>query len=474
MDSGSFGAVCQLKNLQELEVSGCYNISQRGLALGLRCCKSLEIFRCDSAIIEEGEAFPLLFHSLMSNNKRLSELSLSNCAVYDIHFYHVYPKSITCGVDKLVWEDFNYLLEDQTKLINNPEPNTIAETNASVEGFLRSQDSYELKRNDTVHMIPSVSTRKNPLLTNTFTVQNLTALDISYCKNLSNNGIKCLVALCPNVKKLCMRCLDQQEVNDEAILAISNGLKQLEVLDIGGCLNLTNAAFEYLGKNCVNSLLELRVFGINNKNIDFGKLCKLKKLKKLDAGNTSIVMDNLYELLRNCAFISEINISYCRCINEVLVKQIRGELERRRRRVIIIQNVTHYRKLPKKLSKSEAHSRIKDLYLKCKDMNPKKKKSSKSGSKKKGSKKKKKEEKMRFIKGGDKVCLYFRGGTCVSCAFFFSKKKKKRLKGFKRYISHFSLFQKSTGNHFFQVLSKPALYTAFSVFPTTTFITCFS
>ena len=82
--------------------------------------------------------------------------------------------------------------------------------------------------------------------------------------------------MCPNVVKLCMRCLDQQEINDEAILAISNGMKQLEVLDIGGCLNLTSAAFEYLGKNCADSLLELRVFGINNKNIDFGKLCKLK------------------------------------------------------------------------------------------------------------------------------------------------------------------------------------------------------
>ena len=118
LDSGSFGAVCQLKNLQELEVSGCYNISQRGLALGLRCCKNLEIFRCDSAIIEEGKAVPLLLHFLMSNNKMLSELSLSNYAVHDIHFYHAYPKSITYGVDKLVWEDFNYLLEDQTKLIN--------------------------------------------------------------------------------------------------------------------------------------------------------------------------------------------------------------------------------------------------------------------------------------------------------------------------------------------------------------------
>ena len=88
-------------------------------------------------------------------------------------------------------------------------------------------------------------------------------------------------------------------------------MKQLEVLDIGGCLNLTSAAFEYLGKNCADSLLELRVFGINNKNIDFGKLCKLKKLNKIDAGNTSIVMANLYDLLQNCTFISEINISYC-------------------------------------------------------------------------------------------------------------------------------------------------------------------
>ena len=208
----------------------------------MRCCKNLEIFRCDSAIIEEGEAFRYC-STLLSNNKQLSELSLSNCAVYDIHFYHVYPKSITCGVDKLVWEDFNYYLKTKqnSSII---QPNTIAETNASADGFLRSQDSYELKRNDTVHMIPSVSTRKSPLLTNTFTVQNLTALDISYCKNLSNNGIKCLVALCPNVKAL-YAFSRPAEVNDEAILAISNGFKQLEVLDIGGCLNLTNAAFEY-------------------------------------------------------------------------------------------------------------------------------------------------------------------------------------------------------------------------------------
>ena len=115
-----------------------------------------------------------------------------------------------------------------------------------------------------------------------------------------------------NVVKLCMRCLDQQEINDEAILAISNGMKQLEVLDIGGCLNLTSAAFEYLGKNWWLVARASRVW-YKNKNIDFGKLCKLKKLKKIDAGNTSIIW-LIYMITSECTFISEINISYCRCI----------------------------------------------------------------------------------------------------------------------------------------------------------------
>ena len=41
-------------------------------------------------------------------------------------------------------QDFNYLLEDQTKLTTT-EPNAIAEANASAEGFLRSHDDLDLK-----------------------------------------------------------------------------------------------------------------------------------------------------------------------------------------------------------------------------------------------------------------------------------------------------------------------------------------
>ena len=81
------------------------------------------------------------------------------------------------------------------------------------------------------------------------------------------------------MKKFYLRCLDQKSITDESIHAISLGMRQIKVLDIGGCTGFTNAAILHLIDNSYKSLEELVANGMN-KNVNFMDIRKMEKLRK--------------------------------------------------------------------------------------------------------------------------------------------------------------------------------------------------
>ena len=58
--------------------------------------------------MDEGLSYPFLLHTLITNNRNLNELHLSNCSIYDEHFLHIYPR--IPNLDQFIWEDFDYYL----------------------------------------------------------------------------------------------------------------------------------------------------------------------------------------------------------------------------------------------------------------------------------------------------------------------------------------------------------------------------
>ena len=370
--------------------------------------------------MDEGLSYPFLLHTLIANNRNLNELHLSNCSIYDEHFLHIYPR--IPNLDQFIWEDFDYYLfqhvhekndnpdgtifgdmmeENVMHSINSYTSTTATTTTTAIRrknddvntiSNAKMESSNDDKMENKVHMIPNVSTRKNPLLSLLFTLNNLKICDISYCKTLTDNGIKCISALCPHMKNFYLRCLDQKSITDESIHAISLGMRQIKVLDIGGCTGFTNAAILHLIDNSYKSLEELVANGMN-KNVNFMDIRKMEKLRKINMANSFVKRDTIDDILQYCKFIAEINVSYCKFIKDKYVLSIQSELARRRRHVNIIHFKSKKKIVEKKESKAVLQARIKELYLRNKEIDPtKKKKKKKKGGKKKGGGKKKKKK----------------------------------------------------------------------------------
>ena len=105
---------------------------------------------------------------------------------------------------------------------------------------------------------------------------------------------------------------------------------------------------------------------------------KMGKLRKINMANSFVKRDTIDDILQYCKFIAEINVSYCKFIKDKYVLSIQSELARRRRHVNIIHFKSKKKIVEKKESKAVLQARIKELYLRNKEIDPTKKKKKKN------------------------------------------------------------------------------------------------
>ena len=82
-------------------------------------------------------------------------------------------------------------------------------------------------------------------------------------------------------------------------------MRQIKVLDIGGCTGFTNAAILHLIDNSYKSLEELVANGMN-KNVNFMDIRKMEKLRKI-IWQTHLLNDT-DDIFQYCKFIAEITL----------------------------------------------------------------------------------------------------------------------------------------------------------------------
>lgn len=125
-------------------------------------------------------------------------------------------------------------------------------------------------------------------------------LDINKCSNIGNIGIFNVSRVCSATLKT-LKMLDCYRIGDESISNLAKYCKNLETLIIGGCRDISDESMILLANACNNSLRRLRMdwcLNISDASLD-NILLQCRKLEVLDIGCCEEVTDAAFQQLGN-------------------------------------------------------------------------------------------------------------------------------------------------------------------------------
>lgn len=128
--------------------------------------------------------------------------------------------------------------------------------------------------------------------------KKLKYLDINKCSNIGDEGISSVSKVCSSSLKT-LKLLDCYKVGDESIMSLAEFCNCLETLIIGGCRDVSDKSIMPLAEACGNTLRNLRMDWCLNVS-DSSLMCilqKCKKLEVLDIGCCEEVTDAAFQCL---------------------------------------------------------------------------------------------------------------------------------------------------------------------------------
>ncbi|PIN13979.1 Leucine rich repeat protein [Handroanthus impetiginosus] len=130
--------------------------------------------------------------------------------------------------------------------------------------------------------------------------KKLKYLDLNKCSNIGDIGISSISTACSSLL-LTLKLLDCYKIGDESILSLAKYCKNLETLIIGGCRLLSDVSIMSLASACCSSLKNLRMdwcLNVSDTSVDcIFSLCR--KLEVLDIGCCEEVTDAAFDGLGN-------------------------------------------------------------------------------------------------------------------------------------------------------------------------------
>lgn len=130
--------------------------------------------------------------------------------------------------------------------------------------------------------------------------KRLKQLDLNKCSNIGDIGISCISKACSS-SLLTLKLLDCCKIGDGSILSLAEHCKNLETLIIGGCRELSDESIKQFASACYGSLKNLRMdwcLNVSDASLDcIFSLCK--KLEVLDVGCCEEVTDAAFQRLGN-------------------------------------------------------------------------------------------------------------------------------------------------------------------------------
>lgn len=266
-DKGLASVASGIPSLQFLDVSYCRKLTDKGLSSIAKGCSDLR------ALYVVGCRFvtDALLRSLSMNCCNLEELGLQGCS-------NITDSGLTVlveGCKRLKQIDLN-----KCSNIGDIGISSISKACSSSLLTLKLLDCYKIGDESIISLAKHC--------------KNLETLIIGGCRELSDESIKQFASAChDSLKNLRMDwCLN---VSDASLDCIFSVCRKLEVLDVGCCEEVTDAAFQGLGN-------------------DFSKL----SLKILRVSNChKITVDGIRKLLNSCEALEYIDVRSCPHVTEV-------------------------------------------------------------------------------------------------------------------------------------------------------------
>ncbi|GFQ02210.1 F-box/LRR-repeat protein 4 [Phtheirospermum japonicum] len=137
-------------------------------------------------------------------------------------------------------------------------------------------------------------------------------LDLNKCSNIGDIGVSNVSTACSS-SLVTLKLLDCYKIGDVAILSLAQHCKNLEMLVIGGCRDVTDESIRTLASACCRGLKNLRMdwcLNVSDNSLEcvFG-LCE--KLEVVDVGCCEEVTDGAFRGLGNESSLKVLRVSNC-------------------------------------------------------------------------------------------------------------------------------------------------------------------
>ncbi|TQD99840.1 hypothetical protein C1H46_014578 [Malus baccata] len=113
--------------------------------------------------------------------------------------------------------------------------------------------------------------------------QQIKVLDINKCSNIGDSGVSSVSMACSSSLKT-LKLLDCYKISDESVLSLARFCKNLETLVIGGCRDISDASIKLLAVSCKSNLKNLRMDWCLNIS-DSSLCCILARCRNLEVLN---------------------------------------------------------------------------------------------------------------------------------------------------------------------------------------------
>ncbi|XP_059633301.1 uncharacterized protein LOC132276066 [Cornus florida] len=260
-DTGMAAIGCGLSSLQSLDVTNCRKLTDKGLSAVAEGCpdlRSLHLAGCKFVT-------DATLQVLSKNCHKLEELGLQGCT-------NITDSGLT-------------VLVSGCQLMEHLDINKCRNIGDTGISNVSKACSYSLK---TLKLLDCDKVGDESILSLAKFCKNLETLIIGGCRDVSDEPIKSLAAACNHtLKKLRMDwCLN---VSDSSLNCILSQCRNLEVLDIGCCEEVTDAAFH----------------GLSNGGFELG----LKVLKASNCPKITVV--GIGMLLELCNYLEYLDVRSC-------------------------------------------------------------------------------------------------------------------------------------------------------------------
>ncbi len=184
-------------------------------------------------------------------------------------------------------------------------------------------------------------TNEAPVLISHF-CPNLRCLDLSYCSNIDDAGIKVLANGLP---KLTSIILTFTGVGDGGITAIARECKQLERMNLEVCKNITDSGIQNIARTSKLKLKHLNLGGcVKLSNISFQIVgTHLKNLITLNlAGCDSLIDYDVEDVCKNCLSLEQLVLRACWRLTDGAARHIANLGVRQRKRGAKLQEAMQW------------------------------------------------------------------------------------------------------------------------------------